>query len=196
MTVDDRWPAVRDAALAEGFKASLSMPLNLGATGRGGVNMYGDQPGAFTAHDQGLATGFAAQASIVVANAHAYWAAFDATKNLTVALESRAIIEQAKGVLIARHGLSDDDAFDELRPVPSSEPEAEGHRRRDRRRGPPRRSTMNDTDRLDAARRQLGLTFHDRWVRYIGLGGNHDTFTVRSHLRATSRSATMTTTTS
>ena len=55
---------------------------------------------------------------------------------------------------------------------------------------------MNDTDRLDAARRQLGLTFHDLWVRYIGLGGNHDAFTVRSHLRATSRSATMTTTTS
>src|SRR5688500_3279151 len=51
VTVDDRWPAFRDAAVAEGFRASLSMPLNLGATGRGGLNLYGDQPGAFTDHD-------------------------------------------------------------------------------------------------------------------------------------------------
>ena len=41
---------------------------------------------------------------------------------------------------------------------------------------------MNDTDQLDAARRQLGLSFHDLWIRYIGLGGNHDAFTVRSHV--------------
>ena len=115
VTADDRWPAFRAAALAEGFRSSLSVPLNLGSSERGGLNMYGDQPGAFTDHDQDLATGFAAQASIVVANAQAYWAAFDATRNLTAALESRAVIEQAKGILIARHGISDDDAFDELR---------------------------------------------------------------------------------
>jgi AmiR/NasT family two-component response regulator len=34
---------------------------------------------------------------------------------LAIALESRAVIEQAKGVLIAGHGFSDDEAFDELR---------------------------------------------------------------------------------
>ena len=115
VTVDDRWPAFRDAALAEGFKRRCRCRSTSAPPARGGLNMYGDQPGAFTDHDQGLATGFAAQASIVVANAHAYWAAFDATRNLTVALESRAVIEQAKGILIARHGISDDDAFDELR---------------------------------------------------------------------------------
>ena len=50
-----------------------------------------------------------------MANAQAYWTAFDATHNLSIALESRAVIEQAKGVLIARHGYSDDEAFAELR---------------------------------------------------------------------------------
>jgi GAF domain-containing protein len=115
VAVDDRWPHFGRAALAEGFRASLSIPLRLGVTGRGGLNLYGDRPGAFTEDDQDVATGFAAQASVVVANAQAYWAAFDATRNLTLALERRAVIEQAKGVLIARHGFSDDDAFDELR---------------------------------------------------------------------------------
>ncbi len=52
---------------------------------------------------------------MVVANAQAYWSTLEAIRNLTVALDSRAVIEQAKGVLIARHGLSDDEAFAELR---------------------------------------------------------------------------------
>jgi hypothetical protein len=41
---------------------------------------------------------------------------------------------------------------------------------------------MNDTDQLAAAGRELGVSFHDLWIRYIGLGGNHDAFTVRSHV--------------
>ena len=65
--------------------------------------------------------------------------------------------------------ISDDDAFNELRRRSQSrEPQAAGHRHRDRRRRPPRRSTMNDIEALDAARLQLGLSFHDLWIRYIG----------------------------
>jgi len=115
VAADDRWPMFRDAAIDEGVRASLSIPLKLGSAAQGGLNLYGDQPGAFADDDQDLAVGFAAQASIVIANAQAYWAAFDSTKNLTAALDSRAVIEQAKGVLIARHGLSDDEAFTQLR---------------------------------------------------------------------------------
>ena len=44
---------------------------------------------------------------------------------------------------------------------------------------------MNDADQLDLARRLLGLSFHDLWILYIGLGGIHDAFTVRSHLVGT-----------
>ena len=51
----------------------------------------------------------------MISNAQAYWAASELTRNLTIAMESRAIIEQAKGILIARHGLDDDAAFDRLR---------------------------------------------------------------------------------
>ena len=62
-----------------------------------------------------MANGFAVQASVVISNAQAYWAASELTRNLTIAMESRAVIEQAKGILIARHGLGDDEAFDRLR---------------------------------------------------------------------------------
>jgi GAF domain-containing protein len=110
-----RWAGFRDAALAQGLYASLSLPLFLTGDTQGGLNMYAATPGAFNDDDERIASAFAAQASVVVANAQAYWATFDATQNLTIALEHRAVIERAKGVLIAHHGYSDDDAFAELR---------------------------------------------------------------------------------
>jgi GAF domain-containing protein len=116
MTSDDRWPIFADAAAQRGVLSSLSVPLALAGDARmGGLNIYGQLEAAFSADDEQLATAFATQASVVVSNVQAYWAAFEMTRNLTRAMESRAVIEQAKGVLIARHGVGDDDSFDMLR---------------------------------------------------------------------------------
>ena len=142
-----------------------------------------NQPGAFTADDQDLATGFAAQASIVVANAQAYWAAFDATKNLTTALESRAVIEQAKGVLIARHGYQRRRRLQRAAAsVPSSEPQAAGHRHRDRRSSPPGRQRMNDIEALDAARRHLSSASTTCGSATSASAATTTPFTLRSYL--------------
>ena len=115
MDTDTRWPTFTAAARAQGIGSSLSMPLELAGESVGGLNVYGRAPDAFSAQDELLAKGFAVQASVVIANAQAYWAASELTRNLTIAMESRAVIEQAKGILIARHGLDDDEAFDRLR---------------------------------------------------------------------------------
>ncbi len=58
---------------------------------------------------------FAAQASIVVSNAQSYWAAFELSENLAKAMESRAVIEQAKGILMSRLRIDADAAFGVLR---------------------------------------------------------------------------------
>lgn len=116
MTSDDRWPIFADAAARRGVHSSLSVPLVLaGDAVVGGLNIDGELEAAFSADDEQLATAFATQASVVVSNVQAYWAAFEMTRNLTRAMESRVVIEQAKGVLIGRHGLSDDESFDRLR---------------------------------------------------------------------------------
>lgn len=115
LAADDRWPEFRDAALEMGMRSSLSVPLGLRGETKGGLNIYGEDLDSFKDEDEQLAVGFAAQASVVVANAQAYWTAFDATRNLAIALENRAVIEQAKGILMARGEFTSDEAFDELR---------------------------------------------------------------------------------
>jgi GAF domain-containing protein len=115
---DPRWPAFTDAAQEAGIVSSLSVPLDLGdGDGElaGGLNFYAARPSGFNEEDEQLAATFALQASIVVANAHAYWASLELTRHLTAAMSSRAVIEQAKGILMAVHRCSADDAFDLLR---------------------------------------------------------------------------------
>ena len=54
---------------------------------------------------------FAAQAAVVLANARAYWELHDLAAGLQAAMQSRAVIEQAKGRLMATEGCTADEAF-------------------------------------------------------------------------------------
>ena len=113
---DRRWPVFNRAATASGVASTLSVPLRL-ADGNltGGLNIYGQIEAGFSEHDEQVAEAFAAQASIVVANARAYWAAFELTRHLTAAMETRAVIEQAKGILMTTNRIDAHAAFDLLR---------------------------------------------------------------------------------
>lgn len=110
------WPDFVSSARDLGVGSSLSIPLLLpGDTTRGGLNLYGSAPLAFDTDDQRLAEVFASQASMVVTNAMTYWQAFEQSRHLTLAMESRAQIEQAKGVLMATQHCTAEEAFDLLR---------------------------------------------------------------------------------
>jgi AmiR/NasT family two-component response regulator len=50
-----------------------------------------------------------------VANARSYWRNDELRRNLESALETRGVIDQAKGILIAREGITADVAFDVLK---------------------------------------------------------------------------------
>jgi transcriptional regulator with GAF, ATPase, and Fis domain len=111
-----RWPNFTTTAGDVGVWSSLSMPLQFADESyRGCLNLYGLEPMAFSETDEQVANAFADQASVVVANARAYWAAFEMTKNLTIAMESRGVIDQAKGILMERHHVDADTAFGMLR---------------------------------------------------------------------------------
>lgn len=114
--VDPSWPPeLVKAASAAGISSSLSTPLVLGSETLGGLNLYGELPSSFDEEDEAALTMFASYASAVVANVNAYWDAKETTERLSAALASRAVIEQAKGILIARESMTADAAFDVLR---------------------------------------------------------------------------------
>jgi len=112
---DRRWPEFSRAAAAAGVNSVLSFPLVVNADGVGALNLYSEVESGFDDEDEQVGAVFAAHASVTLANARAYWRTDELRRNLEEALESRGVIEQAKGILIAREGYSGDEAFEILR---------------------------------------------------------------------------------
>jgi GAF domain-containing protein len=112
-TVETRWPEFCARAAAASVRSTLSLPLVVGSTSLGALNLYSREPNGFSEHATALV--FAAQAAVVLANSQAYWAAHHLSSQLEIALASRAAIEQAKGILMATSGVSADEAFELLR---------------------------------------------------------------------------------
>jgi GAF domain-containing protein len=113
---DDRWPRFRRAGQECGVGSAMAIPLLLEDDDMvGAINVYGTGAMAFSAHDEGIAVGFATHAAVVVSNVVAYWDAVDLSRNLTAAMEHRGVIEQAKGVLMGAHRITAEEAFAMLR---------------------------------------------------------------------------------
>lgn len=114
-TVDDqRWRPFSEACQAHGVLSTMSVPVISGGQSVGALNFYARQEGAFDDDAEALGTAFADQAAIVIGNARAYWDAKALAEQLTQALQTRVVIEQAKGLLMAT-GLTSAQAFDLLR---------------------------------------------------------------------------------
>jgi GAF domain-containing protein len=108
------WPEFRAAAAAHGIGSTLSFPLMVEKSAVGAMNLYSYAERAFDVRDRDDGELFAAQASIVLANAQAYWDAHDLSRGLAEAMRNRAVIEQAKGILMAAGGVDEDAAFETL----------------------------------------------------------------------------------
>jgi GAF domain-containing protein len=111
---DGPWPEFRRAAADHGIGSTLSMPLTADSSAVGALNLYSRSEDAFSEADIETASLYAAQAAIVLANAQAYWDARAMTERLGEAMKSRAVIEQAKGMLMAAQGCDEDTAFELL----------------------------------------------------------------------------------
>jgi GAF domain-containing protein len=107
------WPMFSDAALAAGFRAVWSIPLLLRARVMGALNLYLRTTDPQS--DGVTARALARQATVVLANAASLMGAEAANRHLREALETRDLIGQAKGILMARESISADLAFDVLR---------------------------------------------------------------------------------
>lgn len=114
-TTDDlRWPTFCAGAAAAGIGSTLSLPLVVGGDGLGALNIYCRRPNGFTEADEVAGATFANHASVALANARVFWRTQTLAGQLQDALSTRGVIEQAKGILIAEQGWTDDEAFQVL----------------------------------------------------------------------------------
>ena len=112
---DEHWRAFSEACLERGIQSTISFPLGVRGNGIGALNLYSKEPAAFTDEDEKVGMLFAEQASVALANAQLYDSAYRMTQQLQEALTSRAVIDQAKGILMVRHRVGPDEAFNMLR---------------------------------------------------------------------------------
>lgn len=113
---ESRWPEFCSRAAQVGFRSSMSYPLNSDGTA-GALNIYSRTAHAFD--DGAIEAGrvFARQATIALHNAHSLMAARKLAEHLNVALQSRDMIGQAKGILMERENVSDEAAFGMLKTI-------------------------------------------------------------------------------
>ncbi len=111
---ETRWPDYVQHAVEQGALSSLSIPLPISEGLAGAVNVYARKPHAFDEDSRSLATRFAASAAVVVANLYAFEEVRDLAEHLERRVASRAVVEQAKGILMERHGFTADQALQAL----------------------------------------------------------------------------------
>jgi GAF domain-containing protein len=112
---DGPWPAFRKACAEHGIGSTLSLPLVANQKGVGALNLYSYREHAFPESEDAIGMAFASQAAIVLANAKAYWDARELSERLGDAMQSRAVIEQAKGMLMLIYRISGESAFELLK---------------------------------------------------------------------------------
>jgi GAF domain-containing protein len=119
MATDARWPAFARRAAEEGVVSSYSVPLTVGDRTVGALNLY-SLHSRFGPEDEQVGQAFGRQAAIALTNAQAYQRSLDLVDQLHVAIQSRDVIGQAKGILMVRENLTADAAFERLRTMSQS----------------------------------------------------------------------------
>ena len=116
LVVDDgRWPRFAAQCREEGIRSLLALPLVSGTECVGAINLYAWAPHAFDAFDADLVRVAASRCADAIVAVTALDGAQRLAGQLEQAMASRAIIEQAKGVIMAMRGLREHEAFEVLR---------------------------------------------------------------------------------
>ena len=110
-----RWPEFRDEALRLGFRSVHATPMRLRGQTIGTMNLFSFNVGKLAQSDIAVAQALADVATIGILQERSIRSANLVSEQLQHALDSRILIEQAKGVIAATTGLSMTDAFAAMR---------------------------------------------------------------------------------
>jgi GAF domain-containing protein len=114
IATDDRWPSYRREALARTpVRSVMSLPMFSDTRRLGALNAFAEHGDAFDANSHKLATVYAALGALALGSLVLH-------QQMTAAVQSRDIIEQAKGMLMERYKIDAEQAFDILRKLSQS----------------------------------------------------------------------------
>ena len=115
LAADGRWPQFAAHAIDAGFRSVQAIPMRLRGTTIGALNLFQVEAGEMVEADLVAAQAFADIATIAILQHRAGIEAQLVNEQLQNALNSRVIIEQAKGMVAQRRDLSMEEAFAVLR---------------------------------------------------------------------------------
>jgi len=110
-----RWPTFAPRAVAAGYRSVHAFPLRLRKQTLGALNLFGTDIGRMDSTDIRVVQALADVATIGMLQQRAIQRGDDLTDQLQGALNTRIVIEQAKGMLAQIHATTPDQAFDLLR---------------------------------------------------------------------------------
>jgi transcriptional regulator with GAF, ATPase, and Fis domain len=110
-----KWPQFAEAALEVGFRSVHALPMRLRDTVLGGLGLFGTAVGALGEDDLQLGQALADVSSLAIVQATEATDQETLNRQLQGALDSRIVVEQAKGILSERAGLDMEQAFNQLR---------------------------------------------------------------------------------
>lgn len=110
-----RWPNFAAVAIEAGFRSVHALPMRLRGQVIGALNLFRADEGAMDTADVAAGQALADMATIAVLQYRASLEARVLTEQLSIALNSRILIEQAKGVLAERRNFDMEQAFSALR---------------------------------------------------------------------------------
>lgn len=109
------WGEFPDVARGAGVGFIAAFPLRSSSRALGALTLYDSGPEVFSTEDRGAARVMADLATLYINNHRKLTETRDVAEQLQYALNSRIVIEQAKGIIAARHGIDMPKAFGMLR---------------------------------------------------------------------------------
>ncbi|QCB93062.1 GAF and ANTAR domain-containing protein [Cellulomonas shaoxiangyii] len=112
---EDRWPTYTPRAVARGVRSSLTVPLRAAGSTVGALSAYGTEPDVFVGALRDAVVDFGRRAGNVVGIALRQAEQVSLVDDLHAAMESRSVIDQALGIVMAQQRCTADEAFAILR---------------------------------------------------------------------------------